>query len=194
MRKVTAFFAVVLAATIVAQAPATETTIVPGIGIGDVRLGMSEAQVKKALGKWRYVNERKGTHLSVGWGFAAWTVDFINGRVVQVATAVRAQRTKLNIGPGSTWRALVRAYPYGTCAWYGGGIGGPAPVDYLIQNKNGTQTLFYLHYPQAPPGQKAPRWTVTEVDVRTRFEVLPEFGPAWEPSCKADWRTSDSPL
>jgi hypothetical protein len=193
MRRVTVFVAAVVAATAVAQASATEATIYPGVGIGHVKLGMTQTQVKKALGNWRYVNEHDGAHLSVGWGFAAWTVDFMNGRVVQVATALHAQRTKQKIGPGSTWRALVRAYPYGTCAWYGGAKSGPGPVEYLIQHKN-TQTIYYLRYPQAASGEQTPPWTVTEVHVRTRFEVLPEFGQAWEPSCKSDWRTSDSPL
>jgi hypothetical protein len=183
------------ALVVVASASAVEATINPGVGIGKVKLGMSVAQVKKALGKWSYVNERKGNHLSVGWGFAEWTIEFVSGKVVQVATSHRTQRTISHIGTGSTWRALVRAYPNGTCAWYGGAKGGPAPVEYLVQSKKGTQTIFSLRYPTQPVGTTEPvRWTVTEVSVRTRWQVLPEFGKAWQPHCRADWRTSDAPL
>jgi hypothetical protein len=178
-----------------APASAVESTIYPGVGIGKVKLGMTEAQVKKALGSWRYVNERKGDHLSVGWGFAEWTIDFIRGRTVQVSTTIHSQRTASGIGTGSSWRALLRAYPRGTCAWYGAAVGHPGPVEYLVTSKSGTQTIFFLRYPQeALRNPAAARWTVTEVKVRTRFEQLPEFGTAWEPKCKSDWRTSDVPL
>jgi hypothetical protein len=175
-------------------AGATEATIIPGVGIGKVKRGMTQSQVKKALGNWRYVNERKGSHLSVGWGFAEWTIDFIGGRTVQVATSVHSQRTTSGIGTGSSWLALVRAYPKGVCTFLGGDRRGN-PVEYLVPHKGGTQTIYVLPYPKAPLGSVAlPPWRVTEVLVRTPFERLPEFAPSWQLECKADWRTSDSPI
>jgi hypothetical protein len=178
----------------VAPASAIESTIYPGVGIGKLKLGMTQAQVQKALGKWRFVNEQKGSHLSVGWGFGEWTVDFMRGRVVQVATTLAAQKTTTRIGPNSSWRALVRAYPHGVCTFLGGDRRGN-PVEYLVPHKGGTQTIYILYYPKPAFGTYDPGpWRVNEVHVRTPFETLPEFAPNWQLDCKDDWRTSDSPI
>jgi hypothetical protein len=189
-----AVIALALGMVVVPSSSAIEATIYPGVGIGKVKLGMTEAQVKKALGNWRYINERKGKHLSVGWGFAEWTVDFIGGRTVQVATSVHSQRTTSGVGTGSSWRALVRAYPHGVCTFLGGERRGN-PVEYLVSHKGGTQTLYILRYPRLAYGSSVmPPWRVTEVEVRTPFTRLPEFAPKWQLHCKSDWRTGDAPI
>lgn len=72
---------------------------------------------------------------------------------------------------------------------------GPGPAEYLVPHKGGTQTIYYLRYPQAQFGSTAtPPWRVTEVHVRTPFERLPEFGREWQLHCRSDWRTSDAPI
>ena len=189
--------AALVAGTVVAGASATELTIYPGIGIGTVKLGMTATQVKKALGKDYLVNARSnvnGKHyVEYGWDYSRWTATFVQQdrtlRVVQVGTSVWAQKTVKRIGPGSPWRALVRAYPNGICAQNNkparGGL-----VEYLVQRPSGTQTIYFLPQPHEHGGV----WRVVEVRVRTRWEVLPEFAPAGKAECSADWRTSDSPI
>jgi hypothetical protein len=185
-----------LALVFVPCASAVESTIYPGVGIGKVKLGMTPAQVERSLGRYRYVNERDGRHLSVGWGFGVWTVDFVGKRVVQVATTLRTQRTPTGVGPGASWRRLVRAYPHGVCTFTISGSWGL--VEYLVPHKGGTQTVYLVPQPREEyggvPDRIVGKWRVSEVHVRTPFVQLPEFAPSWKPSCKEDWRTSDAPL
>jgi hypothetical protein len=182
---------VALALTLVPSASAIESTIYPGIGIGKVKLGMTQAQVKRALGNWRYVNERNGNHLSVGWGFGQWTVDFVSGRVAEVSVTLVSQKTPTRVGPGSTWRALVRAYPHGVCTINNDNWG---RAEYLVPHTGGTQTIYYVRQPRYRVGQPVPSvWRVSEVHVRTPWVRLPEFAPSWYAPCGRDWRTSDHP-
>jgi hypothetical protein len=180
--------AAVVAMVVAASASAVESTINPGIGIGKVRLGMSQTQVKQALGKWTFVNERKADHLSVGWGFGEWTVDFISGKVVEVSTTLRSQRTASHIGPGSSWHALVRAYPHGVCA-PNNQVNRGRMAEYLVPHKGGTQTIYYV----PEPNDKSPVWLVGWAKVRKAWESLPEFAPTRQLHCRDDWRTSDAP-
>lgn len=120
--------AAVVAGTVVTGASAFESMIYPGVGIGKVKLGMTQTQVKKVLGKWSYVNEKKGKHLSAGWGLAQWTVDFFSGRVVQVATSVHSQRTTSGVGTGSSWRATrARVSAWGVHVVWRNEKPGPVP-------------------------------------------------------------------
>jgi hypothetical protein len=181
----------VVALALVPGASGIESTIHPGVGIGQVKLGMTQAQVQKALGKWRFVNEQDGRHLSVGWGFGEWTVDFVGGRTVQVATTLVAQKTPTRVGPGSTWRALVRAYPHGVCTFNNDQWG---RAEFLVPHKGGTQTIYIVRQPRYRVGQPVPSaWRVSEVHVRTPWVRLPEFAPNWTANCGRDWRTSDHP-
>jgi hypothetical protein len=112
--------AAVIAGTVVSTASAIELTIHPGVGIGKVRLGMTKAQAVRALGRDHFVNERQGAYTELAWDFGTWTVGFQRGRVVQVSTSLASQRTKKGVAPGrTTWRALMRAYPGGRCAYNG---------------------------------------------------------------------------
>lgn len=186
--------ALLVGLVIVPAAAGTESTIYPGVGIGKVKLGMTEAQVKRQLGPWRFVNEREGNHLSVGWGFGEWTLDFVGGRVVQVATTLVAQKTATRVGVGTSWRALVRAYPHGVCTInndtrnvYAAG------AEYLVPHKGGTQTIYYVPQPRDFAENPTAVWRIREVHVRSPWVRLPEFGASWQVRCKDDWRTSDAP-
>ena len=104
---------------------ATESTqlIRPSQGIGKVRLGMSDADLRRVLGRPRVAIPRSA-------GFGRRTVDYEFGygeygvrlfgtpgrlRVVRVTTTLRRERTPSGIGPGSSERALLRAYPALRC-------------------------------------------------------------------------------
>jgi hypothetical protein len=194
--KRTLIIAVAALLVIVPAASGIESTINPGVGIGKVKLGMTEAQVKKALGGWRYVNDSQGNHLSVGWGLfgSAWSADFLSGKLVEVSTTVHSQRTRSGIGQGSSWLALVRAYPNGLC-----GIKPPTSnsvriAGLLVPHKGGTQTIYYANGVKTSEQSNDRTWRVAEVHVRKSWTPLPEFDRTngHQPiECKSTWRTGD---
>jgi len=193
----TALIAVV-AAAFVMGASARDSTISPGVAIGKVRLDMTFAEVESVLGKDFLVNERRSAYLEIGWNFGSWTVSFKKKskayRAVQVAVTLRSQRTLKGIGPGVTWRVLVRAYPYGLCTHKIDLKRMQSTVEYLVPHTGGTQTIFFLPQPLPPSGANdlAP-WRVNQVWVRTPFERLPEFAPHYAYACRPGWENRDSP-
>jgi hypothetical protein len=195
--------ATIAAATLAAPASATESTIYPGVGIGKVKLGMTKAQVARALGQDSLVNDRatyKGTqYVELGWNFSSWSVAFARAgstlRVVQIATTLRNQKTPARVGIGTLWRSLVRAYPGGACA-FGNSIGLPedgvegrfgSHLEYLVPHSGGTQTIFMLKL----EGQ---RYRVFEAHVRKPFTTLGEFGRDSPFRCRPGWENTDVPL
>jgi hypothetical protein len=90
----------------------------PGKGIGRVELGMSEAQVRRALGTPQAVIRRRigFGRLSAEWQFdgGAWRVRLVGRRgslrVTSVATMVRRERTREGFGVGTLERTLRRRY------------------------------------------------------------------------------------
>jgi hypothetical protein len=102
-----------------AAAPSMNALVHPGIGIGKVRLGMTLAQVERALGKPMLLNRNLDRGFGIrykeyGWDWTSWRVGFVGRpghlRVVRVATSVRTQRTREGIGVGSTTKQLARHY------------------------------------------------------------------------------------
>jgi len=195
--------AAVVALLVAGTGSAIESTIYPGVGIGKVELGMSAGQVKKAMGRDFIVNNRKniaGVHyIEYAWDFAHWTVTFAQRegtlRAVQVATDVHDQHTAKNVGYGTLWRALLRAYPGGRCAFgdhyspFGGYL------EYLVAHKGGTQTLFTLNGVGRGVPTRIVNYKVIEVRVRLPFEPYPEFGPDAKPyqRCADGWQNTDTP-
>ena len=101
----------------VASAPDSSELIRPGVGIGKVRLGMTQAQVRRALGRHTVVNRRErrfgSLYLELAYDYSAYTVGFFGApgrlRVVSVATSLRRERTRSGLGVGTSLRALRRA-------------------------------------------------------------------------------------
>jgi len=180
----------VAALALAAPASGTESTIYPGVGIGKVKLGMTKAQVERALGKPDLVNAREGAYTEYAWAFATWTVGFIHGRAVQVATTLASQRTPDRVGPGSTWQQLARAYPRGICTQNNSTTTGGL-VELLVPHKGGTQTIYYVRQAKGFGNDNA--WHVAEVHVRTSWMPLPEFQTTWNSHCSSDWQTSAHP-
>jgi hypothetical protein len=98
---------------------AADLRIAPGRSIGKVRLGMTEAQVRGVMGRPQFVVRRAGAFglrsLEYQYGLADYTVR-LSGRagrlrVVRVGTTLVRERTPNGLGPGSTERAVRRAYP-----------------------------------------------------------------------------------
>jgi hypothetical protein len=176
-----------VAAAVASSASATESTIYPGVGIGKVKLGMTQAQVEHALGRHDFVNERSSVngagYLELGWDFGTWTVGLLRGRVVQVTTTLHAQKTVEGIGNGSTMRALLRVYPHVFCG----------DLSLMTIAKNGAQTVYRLNYlprehPEGTPQSKLV-WWVREVVVRKPFRSQPEFAHP----CRERWREQNMP-
>jgi hypothetical protein len=105
------------AAADVSASPDVSELIRPGVGIGKVRLGMTQAQVRRALGqRHAIVNVRERrfglVYLELAYDYSAYTVGFFGApgklRVVSVATSLRSERTRNGLGPGTSLRALRR--------------------------------------------------------------------------------------
>ena len=186
-----------LALVLVGSASATESTVYPGVGIGKIRLGMTRAQVVRALGKDYLVDKREARKVELGWDFSHWTVTFAREgstlRAVQVATDVHDQRTAGGIGYGSLWHKLVRTYPGGKCGW--GNHYSPYGfyLEYLVGHKGGTQTLFSLQEVFAHNPTRIVNFKIIELRVRTAFEPLDEFGPDRQYRCSDDWPSTNTP-
>jgi hypothetical protein len=121
-----ALLAVVVAAVAAAQAgaaPQSNLRIFPGVGIGKLRLGMTEAQVRRAMGRPRFVVTRRAgfglRSLEYQYGLAEYTVRLFGRpgrlRAVRVGTTLVRERTPLRVGVGSSERAIRRAYPALRC-------------------------------------------------------------------------------
>jgi hypothetical protein len=185
---------IVAFATLVEASAATESTIVPGVGIGKVKVGLTLAQVQKALGgKYEYVNERSRVagrqYLEAGWDFGGWTIGFLRRggtyRVAEVGHTLRGQRTAKRIGVGSSLQQVARTYPYAVCGYYA----------LLIVSPNGVQTVFKLDrkhpHPTNKPAPLDVEYRVSEVVVRQPFRPQPEFAP--RSRCRKNWLDENNP-
>jgi hypothetical protein len=183
------------AASFAAAALATESTIMPGTGIGRVKLGMTLAQVQHVLGKYRFVNERsqvgRNGYLEVGWGFGEWTVGFLRQgstyRTAAVEATVRGQRTPTGVGVGTNIRKVIHDFPQAICSASNG-------LRLLVTSKTGAQTIFIFRSAGeqvngVPVGKL--QFVVSEVDVRTPFRPQPEFSP--QNRCRQGWQERGGP-
>ena len=126
--------AVVLAVLVAGLAAGATTTvsharsdvvavIQPGRSIGKLRLGMTPAQVVRAMGRPALrTGRRAGFGLVVTdweYGYGQYTVRFAGRagrlRATRVATTVPRERTPRRVGAGSSERAIRRAYPQVRC-------------------------------------------------------------------------------
>jgi hypothetical protein len=95
-----------------------ELQIRPGVAIGKVALGMSPAQVRRALGRHRAVEENEllpsgRRSLVLEWGWGKWTVAFegLPGRLRAVRVGVFGEprhRTPEGVGAGTLLGAVER--------------------------------------------------------------------------------------
>ena len=172
-----------------AQRPAQ--LIVPGESIGPVRLGMTIAQVKRALGKpvalvRRIEHAFGGEYVELQWGQARWTVGLRSDRgtlrVVRIATTVNGQRTRDGIGPGSKPRAVLRAFPLSGCVFRD--LQQPWPGTWLVAEKSDGSMTAFLLYGRLRFGEMRVNRFVVEVVVQERWYAR----PAGDGDCGADWR------
>ncbi|MGH3104704.1 MAG: hypothetical protein ACRDN6_11485 [Gaiellaceae bacterium] len=122
------FLVVVVTAVVLAfiggtagAAPQRDALIRPGLGIGNVHLGMTFAEARRALGRPQHVLKQRrfgfgSRYAEYGWGWGGtdWIVAVTGrgdrARVVMVATGLRRERTRIRrVGVGSTDEAVRRA-------------------------------------------------------------------------------------
>jgi hypothetical protein len=173
-----------LVGVVAAPASATESTIVPGVGIGKVKLGMTLTQVKKALGTPQTINARKQLaggrgYIEYGWNYSTIWVGFVNTKgsvlhAVLIGTDVVAQRTKSGIGV-STHIARVLAQPRARCYvgtdWLNHPYFDPERrlgSHCVIAGAGGRSTVFVLNCIH-PRGYGCRDYTVHLLFVRTSF-------------------------
>lgn len=118
MRRWPAHALPIVALVAVGAAAGSPERIQPAIGVGKVRLGMTAADVRAALGKPDVVFSRQGSfgRRASEWQYdvSAYVITFTGPaarlRVSAVATTDRRQRTPEGIGAGSLETAVQRTY------------------------------------------------------------------------------------
>ena len=179
----------VLAAGSAQGAAERDALVRPGVGIGRVRLGMTKAEVVRALGRPQLVNRRlergfSSRYVEYAWDYTRWTVGFAGRgddlRVTKVATTLRAQRTPRRIGVGSRVREILRAYPNAACVgrWYSD----PDPGTWVVIGRRPHVTAFNILYNSSDEPTRPGR--VAEVVVQTDW-ITPSRGRG----CGPGWRT-----
>ena len=146
----------ILAAGSAEAAPVRDALIRPGVGIGEIRLGMRLAEVRRALGRPQVILEQRrlgfgSSYSEYAWNGANWTVGLLGrgdrARVVSVATGLRRERTRSRVSVGSTDTALRRAL--GTrCYAPHAEAGNPAYARmtcYLGRSSRAPNTVFRLY-------------------------------------------------
>ena len=172
--------AAVAAAPSASGSPSMSQPIRAGVGIGPVNIGMTGAQVYKALGKPRAVSERRVVrgqpYVELEYDFGAWNVGLLGRKghrtVVLVGTSLARHRTPEGVGVGTTERQFWRrvrgeGYRERNC--------GPqfSPSQWVLQ-KGSRETVFFTYEPCRWCGQEGP---VEIVGVEVR--ALPTVGCAF---------------
>jgi hypothetical protein len=132
--------------------PSRDALVDPGRGIGKVKLGMTQAQVRRALGAHRSVARRRELgfgqrYVELQWGYGEWSVG-LQGRpgrmrAVMIGTTLRSQRTRSNLGTGSRIRDILRVYPQARCSgWAGLGSNSSKETWIVVRHPTGASTVF----------------------------------------------------
>lgn len=210
MRRVVSMFlaGAVTAALVAASASATEVTIVRGVGIGKIRVGMTLKQVQKAFGSDSLFDARSKvagmSYVDLGWEFGSWSVGVLEQkgtwRAAQVATTLRGQRTPEGIGVGSSFKAVVRAYPQAICVRYyptmgstvaqGWGAGQRYAQTALVVANDRKQMAFLVRSASKFYDPYAPYY-VYDVVVRTSVPGAVDFEP--KSRCDEGWQQRGLP-
>jgi hypothetical protein len=156
-----------------AGAPGATTLIRPGVGIGKVRLGMTQAHVRRVLGPHMVVNARERrfglTYLELAYDYSAYTVGFFgapgNLRVVSVATSLRRERTRNGLGPGTSLRALRRALRGEQCRLRRAAQNSMFRTECILHAPSGARTTFIAGRDCSAYVHRCDRWVVFEVAV-----------------------------
>jgi hypothetical protein len=212
--KLTFAAAVVLTSAVLAGgAAAGEATIVPGVGMGKIRIGMTLSQVRRILGSDSVVNARSKVghtpYLDLGWESSTWGVGFLKQqgtyRVAQVETTLRSERTREGLGVGSSFKEVARAYAQAICGYYYPTMGSTVeksiyrasryPAIALVVARYRKQ-LAFLVKSTSRLDSSAP-YVVYKVIVRSSVPAAVDFPSSSYPGgtrCDAGWRERGVPF
>jgi hypothetical protein len=142
------------AASAVQAASARDALLRPGVGIGKVRLGMTVAGVRRAMGKHDVGRAQRrdfgNRELELTWwsGLADSFVVRLLGppgheRVISIATTRKSERTVSGIGPGIRVARFRRAFPNASCrTLFPVGGGTLIGTEFVVDAGNGRETAF----------------------------------------------------
>lgn len=115
-------------AAVIAAAPAGGSSqsvelIRPARSIGKIRLGMTEVELRRAMGRPRSVVPRREAFglrtVEYQYGYAAYVVQLFGRpgrlRVVRVSTTLAREQTPARVGVGSREASVLRAYRRISC-------------------------------------------------------------------------------
>jgi hypothetical protein len=168
--RVTLVIAVAVAALAAAApgsgAPSDDVVLRPGIGIGELRVGMTFVQARAVFRGAPIVQKRRrygfqSEYVEYAWGVSDWVVAVVGrgarARVVAVATGLRSERTpRFKVGVGSTERDVrqrlgARCFgkeeqfdPITKQRVYVPTVGKDAMACYLGRDPRGPHTVFSL--------------------------------------------------
>jgi hypothetical protein len=154
--------AAVVAAPSASGSSSASHPIREGVGIGPVNIGMTGAQVYRALGRPRAVSERRVVsgqpYVELEYDFGAWNIGLLgrkgHRRVVLVGTALARHRTPEGVGVGTTERRFWRqvrgdGYRERTCAERPGS-------SHWVLRRGASETVFFPYHPCGWCGQEGP--------------------------------------
>jgi hypothetical protein len=168
---------------VIGLASAASATILPGVGLAHVQIGMTLAQTKKVLGKPQTVNARRQLaghrgYIEYGWNYSSVWVGFVNTKgvlhSVLIGTTLAREKTKTGIGVGTQIEDL-RGLPRMTCfsgtAWVGHPYFDPQQQEgphCVLAGADQRRTIFVLKCIE-PKSLGCHRYPVKRVIVRTSF-------------------------
>jgi hypothetical protein len=170
--------------------PSRDALVEPGRAIGKVKLGMTHAQVRGALGRHTFVVKRRDLgfgqrYVELQWGYAEWSVGFQGRaermRAVMVGTTLHSQRTRSNLGTGSRIRDILRVYPHATCSgWAGLGTNSSKETWIVVRHPTGARTIFAaVGDGKADPGPVRVVEVMVQLPASGLSERRSQCGPNW---------------
>ena len=166
-----------------AAAPERDLLVRPGVGIGKIRLGMSAAQVRAALGRPDIEeSERRGfgyRYVERTW-FSGRADSFMVGlfgrdgalRVVLVSTDKVAEKTPAGIGPGVSMKRVKRTYRGLRCRLIEPPGGGFVKSELVLPHRSGNETVFvsggWIGHTGTPHEGRYSAENLAVITVRTR--------------------------
>jgi hypothetical protein len=144
-----------IALVLVPSATGHDARIRPGLGIGKVDLGLTQAQVRRAMGRhdtgWSESRGLNVRYLELTWDRGpdnTFAVGFLGRpgalRVATMWTTQRRERTPSGFGPGSSRRELLRRVRGLRCqnVWRRDGSGHIVRTEFVLGRRGGPETVF----------------------------------------------------
>jgi hypothetical protein len=125
-----------------ALAASAAATIVIGHGIAGLRLGMSQAAVRRKLGKpVKIVQAKNEFGPYTEFRYRGYVVDFQdNDTITSITTTLAREKTPAGVGVGSTWERVRRKVAHLRCE--GSSVLGDCHVGQLLPGKTVTDFFF----------------------------------------------------